>query len=502
MTAAMRRLELRRGEVVARWAARFDASPDAPEPMRTPRGKGGRMNLGNGAGDGSSLRVLLAGNEEDLRRDVLPFLRESGHEVEEVRDAEAALQRVAGAGLDVALLDTRMLNGHRLAFGVRARDAGIATPLVLITDRDEVEAGLDATQLGATDYLLRPVTRFELQDAILKAVRSGAADRAAPRGRDEPLASASGPGVCPAACLIGRSPAMARVREQVHAAVETRCRTILIQGETGTGKEVVAHEIHVAAAKAGDPFVAVSCPALTETLVESELFGHVRGSFTGATTDKAGCFEAANGGTLFLDEVADLSPAAQAKLLRVLETRTVKRVGGNRELAVDVRLIAATNSPLEELVAQQRFRQDLYFRLNVFNVALLPLRERMEDVLPLARHFARTQFIGRGIAIEGLTPGAEEVLLRHDYPGNVRELKNIIERAAIVCRHGMIRPEHIFLPGGKPVTSLDVLPREPSEKDRILLALERTRWNRQRAAVELGLPYSTLRYKIKKHGIA
>ena len=175
---------------------------------------------------------------------------------------------------------------------------------------------------------------------------------------------------------------------------------------------------------------------------------------------------------------------------------------GTRELGVDVRLIAATNSPLEELVARQRFRQDLYFRLSVFNIALPPLRERKEDVLPLARHFALTQFAGRGIAIEGLSRGAEELLLGHDYPGNVRELKNIIERAAIVARQGTIRSEHIFLPGRSPATSVLPPPGESSEKDQILLALERTRWNRQRAAADLGLPYSTLRYKIKKHGIA
>ena len=458
--------------------------------------------MANGVGAGASLKVLLAGDDEALRLEIVPFLRESGHRVDEVRDAEAALRRVAVDGYNVALVDVRMLNGNRSSFLGRASDAARDTALVLITDRDDFDSGLDATRGGATDYLRRPVTRFELEDAMRKAAWAGPARRREPGAREAAGSDASRTAVCPAACLIGRSPAMARVREQVHAAVETNCRTILVQGETGTGKEVVAHEVHVAASKAGDPFVAVSCPALPETLVESELFGHVKGSFTGATIDKAGCFEAASGGTLFLDEIADLSPAAQAKLLRVLETRSVKRVGGTRELGVDVRLIAATNSPLEELVARQRFRQDLYFRLSVFNIALPPLRERKEDVLPLARHFALTQFAGRGIAIEGLSRGAEELLLGHDYPGNVRELKNIIERAAIVARQGTIRSEHIFLPGRSPATSVLPPPGESSEKDQILLALERTRWNRQRAAADLGLPYSTLRYKIKKHGIA
>ncbi|MBI5487882.1 MAG: sigma-54-dependent Fis family transcriptional regulator [Deltaproteobacteria bacterium] len=458
--------------------------------------------MNNTRAEGSPMRVLVAGEDEGIRREIVPFLRGAGHQVEEVPDAPSAKSRVEGAGCDVALVDSRVLDGQRTSFIGRARidDKGVA--VVLITDRPEADAGLDALRLGATDYLRRPVSKLELQDVIRKADRATRSRRQALSDASAGVPETYGPAACPAACLVGRSPAMARVREQVHAAVETNCRTVLIQGETGTGKEVVAHELHVAATKAGDPFVAVSCPALPETLVESELFGHVKGSFTGAVSDKAGCFETASGGTLFLDEIADLSLPAQAKLLRVLETRSVKRVGGTREAAVDVRLIAATNSPLEDLVAKQRFRQDLYFRLNVFNIVIPPLRERKEDVLPLAQHFVRTEFAGRGIAIDGFTPRAEELLLSHDYPGNVRELKNIVERAAITCRKGMIRAEHIYLPGRAPTGSIlppsTVLP----EREQILLALERARWNRQRAAAELGVPYSTLRYKIKKYGIA
>ncbi|MBI5499224.1 MAG: sigma-54-dependent Fis family transcriptional regulator [Deltaproteobacteria bacterium] len=305
--------------------------------------------------------------------------------------------------------------------------------------------------------------------------------------------------------LIGSSPAMARIRAQIGAAVDAGCRTVLLQGETGTGKEVVADALHLATRRDGrdrGPFVAVSCPAIPETLVESELFGHVRGSFTGAIADRPGCFETADGGTLFLDEVADLSPAAQAKLLRVLETRTVKRIGGVREIAVDVRLIAATNAPLEELVAARKFRQDLFYRLNVFRIDIPPLRERREDILPLGRHFMHTHLAGRGLPARELSPAAERLLVAYDYPGNGRELRNVIERAAVASRGLIIDAQHLLLPSHIASHILAAVPvAGRTTKETMLLALERTRWNRQRAALELGVPYSTFRYRIKKLGL-
>jgi DNA-binding NtrC family response regulator len=283
-------------------------------------------------------------------------------------------------------------------------------------------------------------------------------------------------------------------------AVEAKCETVLILGETGTGKEVVAREIHFLAGPDDSPFIAMSCPAIPDTLVESELFGHRKGAFTGATEDKAGYFELANGGTLFLDEIGDLSPAAQAKLLRVLETRTMRRVGASQEIQLNLRLIAATNVPLEELVKAGRFRQDLLYRLNAFVIQLSPLRERREDIIPLAEHFLSLALLRRGLPVAGFSPPAKELLLNYDYPGNARELRNLVERAAILCRSGMIQPEHLGLPPAAPSAPAGPFSEARaagSERETILQALQAAKWNRRAAAKALGMSYSTLRYKIK-----
>jgi len=264
----------------------------------------------------------------------------------------------------------------------------------------------------------------------------------------------------------------------------------------------VAREIHFLAGPDESPFIAMSCPAIPDTLVESELFGHRKGAFTGATEDKAGYFELANDGTLFLDEIGDLSPAAQAKLLRVLETRTLRRVGGIQEIQVALRLIAATNVPLEELVKAGRFRQDLLYRLNVFTIQLLPLRERREDILPLAEHFLSLPTVRRELPVTGFSPAAQERLLSYNYPGNARELRNLVERAAILCRSGEIQPEHLGLSEtGTIKTETPSRLKPNTERDQILSALEQAKWNRREAARSLGMPYSTLRYKMKSLNI-
>ena len=250
------------------------------------------------------------------------------------------------------------------------------------------------------------------------------------------------------------------------------------------------------------PFIAVNCPALPESLVESELFGPVKGAFTGASTDKAGYFELADGGTLFLDEIADLSPLAQAKLLRALETRRLRRVGGSKEIEVTIRVIAATNVPLEELVDSKKFRKDLFYRLNVFTIKLWPLRERPEDILPLAEHFLSTYMTGRGLKVSGFSEKARDLLCKYEFPGNARELRNIIERAAILCRVGLIEPKHLNLP--KSFASQETLSSSSTDKERICIleALKEAKWNRRLAAKLLGIPYSTLRYKLQKLNIS
>jgi transcriptional regulator with GAF, ATPase, and Fis domain len=293
---------------------------------------------------------------------------------------------------------------------------------------------------------------------------------------------------------------MVEVRRQIREAVETGCEMVLITGETGTGKDVTAREIHFQAAAADDPFVTVSCPAFADSLLESELFGHVKGAFTGATEDRAGCFELADGGTIFLDEAGDLSLSAQAKILRVLETRSLRRVGGSEEIAVTVRAIAATNAPLEQLVQSGRFRRDLFYRLNAYSIHLLPLRQRREDILPLAEHFLAGYASAKGFSLQGFDADASAKLLEYDFPGNARELRYLVQRAAILCRSGRIRAEHLTLPAGtEPVPS--AVSNDEQERTLLLSALETARWNCRRAAQRLGLPYSTLRYKMCRLGI-
>ena len=306
--------------------------------------------------------------------------------------------------------------------------------------------------------------------------------------------------------LVGNSPATQQVRERIRQAVEANVDTILLTGETGTGKEVVAQEIHFQGSSEERPFVAVNCSALPKSLVESELFGHVKGAFTDATTDKPGYFELANNGTLLLDEIADLPLQIQAKLLRVLDIRTLRRIGGTQEISVQVRIISAFNKDPPQLVESGQFRDDLYYRLNVFPIHLTPLRERLEDILPLVDYFLEAYITRSGRSFDGFSEGAKSVLLDYQYPGNVRELRNIVERTAVLC------PAEVSLIGAEHLDIQEYPSEElPSQSDKsapeneyewIMQALEKTRWNRSQAAKELGIPYSTFRAKIKRLGIS
>lgn len=305
--------------------------------------------------------------------------------------------------------------------------------------------------------------------------------------------------------FVGSSPATQLVRERIRQAVEANVDTILLTGETGTGKEVVAREIHFQGASKEQPFVAVNCSALPESLVESELFGHVKGAYTDATTDKPRYFEIANNSTLFLDEIADLSLNIQAKLLRVLDTRVLRRLGGTQEIAFQERIISAFNRNPADLVESGQFRMDLYYRLNVFPIHLTPLRERPKDILPLAYYFLAAYTVKSGHIFDDFSEEAKSVLLGYQYPGNVRELQNIVERTAVLCppKVSVIGVEHIDI-------QEDISEQMPlqsdesaveSEYNQILRALQENRWNRSQAAKHLGIPYSTLRYKMEKLGI-
>ena len=302
--------------------------------------------------------------------------------------------------------------------------------------------------------------------------------------------------------LVGNSRATQQVRERIRQAVEANVDTIFITGETGTGKEVVAREIHFQGSSDEQPFVGVNCSAFPKSLAESELFGHVKGAYTDATTDKPSYFEMADNGTLLLDEIADLSLDIQAKLLRVLDTRTLMRVGGTQEISFQERIISAFNRDPASLVKSGQFRDDLFHRLNVFPIHLTPLRERPEDILPLADHFLEGYTARTGRSFDGFSEGAKSVLLDYQYPGNARELRNSVERTAALCppEVSLIEAEHLDIQEEalEDIPSQSDQSADETERQRILQALEKTRWNRSQAAKELGIPYSTFRAKMKK----
>jgi DNA-binding NtrC family response regulator len=453
----------------------------------------------------SPLNILLADDEDIIHETIGGYLTESGHSVNDVFDGHAALRAIKEDEYDLALVDLQMPGMDGMSLLAKVREMRPEMSVAIITGHGNMDVAIQALRLGVADFLTKPVKLLELDAVLMRIAQFNLLRRDRKRLRETIKGIHASEDVrLGNRSFLGTSSATRRVQEQIRQAVDAGCDTILIIGETGTGKEVVAREIHFRASSPECPFIAVSCPALPDSLVESELFGHVKGAFTGATEDRPGCFEQADGGTLFLDEVADLSTSAQAALLRVLETRTLRRIGSSKEITVHVRVIAATNAPLEDLLERREFRPDLFYRLNVYTIHLQPLRQRREDIIPLAEHFLSVYTAPRGLHSDGLSEEAKAALLNYDFPGNARELRNIVERSAILCRSGLILPEHLSLPecsGGitsRPAETED----DDQERMRILNALEEARWNRRQAAESLGMPYSTLRYKIQKLGIS
>jgi DNA-binding NtrC family response regulator len=452
----------------------------------------------------NSLKILLVDDEEIVHQTLSPYLQDSGHEVNNVREGAKALRLIEAKDYDLALIDMKMPEMDGLSILSKIGKIRPELSSVIISGHGNMEMVVQALRLGAADFLTKPIKLLELDAVLEKSTRIRHLRQRQRHLRETIRGIQTSEDIrLRNRCLVGNSKAMTEVRRQIQLAVEARCETVLISGETGTGKEIVAREIHFRGGEDERPFIAVNCPALPDSLVESELFGHVKGAFTGATIDRAGYFELADGGTLFLDEIADLSPSAQAKLLRVLETRNLRRVGGSKEINVNIRVIAATNTQLEELVKSQRFRNDLFYRLNVFTIKLLPLRDRRSDIIPLAEHFLSTYLIGRGLPIDGFSQEAKDMLINYDFPGNARELRNIVERAAILCRSGLIESGHLSLIKILQYTPSYAKPsNEKQERQKILAALEEVKWNRRKASEALGIPYSTLRFKLSKLGIS
>jgi two-component system response regulator HydG len=420
-----------------------------------------------------------------------------GYAIAEADDGEAAIRRVREQAYDLVLMDVRMLKVSGLEALAAVKAINPAIPVVIMTAFSSVETAVAALKQGAHDYLTKPLDFDKLRLTIERSMEHT-------RLREENRVLRAQLSGAQAGRIIGRSPAMQRLMETV-AQVAPSEATVLISGESGTGKEVIAGALHAESARHAGPFVSLNCAAITETLLESELFGHERGAFTGAERRREGRFHQADGGTLFLDEVSEMPLAMQVKLLRVLQEREFTRVGGDALLRVDVRVIAATNRHLPELIADRRFREDLYYRLNVVALRVPPLRERREDIPLLAQHFLQRFAEKNHKAVTGFSPQAMDRLIRGEWPGNVRELMNAVERAIVLARADYLTEDDF--PAIGPTVACPA-PAEGSgrplsevEKDVILATLAAAGGNKSEAARRLGITRRTLHKKLKGYGV-
>ncbi len=447
-------------------------------------------------------RILIVDDEPSIRRVLAAHLRRDGYEVDAAENGADAIARLETGPYQLVVTDLKMpeIGGLELLAWCRAELPEL--PVIIITAHGTVHSAVEALKLGAHDYVTKPFDLAELRNVVGKALalraKAGSGTHTDPRGRFE---------------LIGRAHGMRQVYTLI-AKVAASPSTVLLQGESGTGKELVARALHEQSRRSAKPFIQVNCGAIPTNLFESELFGHEKGAFTGAVSAKPGRFELADGGTLFLDEISELPKDMQVKLLRVLQERRFERVGGLRTLEVDVRVVAATNLKLDQEVAAGRFREDLFYRLNVVPITIPPLRERPEDIPLLAAHFlARfNQRLGKNLG--GVTPQALELLSTWHWPGNVRELENVMERAVLLADGELLGPDDMHGVGASPppLSSHD----EPEqldlkeyvrihvarlERSRIQRALEAARGNVTHAARHLGISRKSLQTKMKAYGL-
>ncbi len=447
-------------------------------------------------------RVLVVDDEASALRGLERLLEQEGYKVDTAADGAGALAVAAERPPDVVVTDLKMprMDGVELLAKLHEQDAHL--PVIVVTAYGEVGTAVQAIRAGAEDYLTKPVDFDALMVAIERALSRRELSSEAENLRRH-LSEREGDGLVG---LLGASPAMQKVYRMAQQVAGAKA-TVLITGESGTGKGELARAVHLKSPRARGPFVQLHCAALTETLLESELFGHEKGSFTGADRRRVGRFEQASGGTLFLDEVGEIPAATQVKLLRVLQERTFERVGGNEPIAVDVRLLAATNRDLAADVEEGRFREDLYYRLNVVRIEMPPLRQRGMDILLLANHFLRKYAQENGRRIEGFSDKARAKILAHHWPGNVRELQNAIERATVLCETKQV--EESDLP-------IDVAPavrgglgvRVPGstmaeiERYAILTTLEAVSGSTTKAAEMLDISVRTIQYRLHEYGLA
>ena len=434
-------------------------------------------------------KTILVVDDEKPQRDILQeILTTAGYDVTSAASGEAALKFAKERNFDLALTDLKMtgMDGIELLQHLLEHDSSII--VILLTAHGSIDSAKEALRRGAFDYLLKPFDQEALLETIKRAL--GNLDKIDVE-------------------IISASPKMEAVKKMI-LKVARSSSTVLIRGESGTGKELIARAIHNQSPRSSEMFQAVNCAAINENLLESELFGHEKGSFTGAHAEKKGLFEVADKGTLFLDEIAELDVGMQAKILRALQERKIRRVGGTHELSVDVRVVAATNRDLRAMVADGRFRDDLYYRINVLSIDVPPLRERREDIAVLIDYFLKKHTKNTSRLVRGLTPETKRMMNDYGWPGNVRQLESAIERAILLCEGDMITPDDLPSEVQQEVkgTSAGAFKLPPEgisfeevEKNLILQAMDQTDYNITKAAKLLGMTFRTLQYRLEKFGI-
>ncbi|MBI5137600.1 MAG: sigma-54-dependent Fis family transcriptional regulator [Nitrospirae bacterium] len=459
-------------------------------------------------------RILVADDKQSMREWITQALEDKGHEVLVASDGDAAITQAA-TGVDLVITDLRMPKRDGLEVLKAVKAMAPDTEVIVMTAFGTVENAVEAMRRGAHDYILKPFSIDELEIRVQRALEAGHLSEEVAYFKERE-AKRTG-------TMIGGGPAMRRIHTLIDK-VAPAGAPVLVLGETGTGKELVAREIHIRSPRGHGPFIAVNCAALSEGVLESELFGHEKGAYTGAAGARKGRFELADGGTLFLDEIGELSPGIQVKLLRFLQEKEFERVGGSKTLHVDVRIVAATHKDLKAAIAREVFREDLYYRLNVISIELPPLRERVEDVPLLAAHFLAKYGMEMAKPVR-LTAEVTDRLTHYHWPGNIRELQNVIERAVVLADgdaistadlpqellaglppapHATARAEapDPLLAGTAADAPTDLTQRlESLEKAIIVEALNKYRWNQTKVAAALNLKRSSLQYKLKKYGL-
>jgi two-component system, NtrC family, response regulator PilR len=451
-------------------------------------------------------RVLVVDDEQSMRELLAIMLRQVGYAVTLADGGEAAVEALKSDAFDLVITDLRMRKVDGLAVLRAAKEHSPRTVVLVVTAFASTETAVEAMKLGAYDYVTKPFKLDELRLTIANALER---KRLQDENRELKRQLRREHGF---EGFIGKSPRILEVFETIRKTAESGS-TVMITGESGTGKELVARAVHQESSRRTGPFVSVNCGAIPETLMESELFGHVKGAFTGAVASTEGLFAAAAGGTLFLDEITEIPHTVQVKLLRAIQEREIRRVGDTRDVKVDVRLIAASNRDLGKAVADGVLREDLYYRLNVIPIHMPPLRDRVEDIPLLVAHFVARLTKDNGKTMRGVSPESLAILERYHWPGNIRELENVVERAIVLGTGELLSPEslpaHLRAPRDEQTVEVEIPPSGMDleatltriENRYIRLALERSGWLQVRAAELLGLSFRQFRYKLQKHGL-